>query len=93
MNVINVEATRVVSGRELFEVFYGEHTGKDIDAVRAEGAFFTGVLRPLNWSGLLAQVESGSAGRWRDVHFVKTPLWHSALALDTDPEVASQPHH
>ncbi|PRY20848.1 hypothetical protein CLV78_1111 [Aliiruegeria haliotis] len=93
LNVLNVETENVVSGSELFEVFYGKPGGKGIDAIHAESVFFTGVLRPLTWIGLLARVETGQTGRWRERHFIKTPLWHSALTLDTDAEVAKQPRH
>ena len=37
--------------------------------------------------------EGASCYRAEDAMFVKTPLWRSALALDTDAEVASATRH
>ncbi|MDV7144750.1 hypothetical protein R3X27_18875 [Tropicimonas sp. TH_r6] len=93
LNVINVEAERIVSGRELFEVFYGKPAIEGVGAIREESAFYSGVLRPLVWSGLLAQVETEMPGRWRDASYAKTPLWYAVLTLDTDAELARLTRH
>jgi hypothetical protein len=46
-------------------------------------AFSSCVLRPLEWAGLLVQTREEREGR-RVHHVFKTPLWRSALKLDTD---------
>ena len=46
-------------------------------------AFSSCVQRPLEWAGLLVQTRESRDGK--DVHHIfKTPLWRSALKLDTD---------
>jgi len=46
-------------------------------------AFSSCVLRPLEWAGLLLQTREEREGK--QIHHVfKTPLWRSALELDTD---------
>jgi hypothetical protein len=46
-------------------------------------AFSSCVLHPLEWAGLLVQIREERDGI--HVHNVfKTPLWRSALKLDTD---------
>ena len=41
------------------------------------------VLKPLEWSGLLSVHETTEKGRPSHVCF-KTPLWRTALSLETD---------
>lgn len=53
---------------------------------------FVHVLRPLTWSGLLADVR-GSGGTPDDCVYVKTPLWATALALPSDSEVPGRALH
>ena len=51
-------------------------------------AFSSCVLRPLEWAGLLAETREVREGK--HVHHVfKTPLWRSALKLDTDDMLRS----
>ena len=46
-------------------------------------AFSSCVLRPLEWAGLLVQTREERKGK--HIHHVfKTPLWRSAMKLDTD---------
>lgn len=83
MNVINVEADQGTTERALFKAFYGEEHDWDNAGWREMAAFSACVLRPLEWSGLL--VETEERGATRSTHHVfKTPLWRSALRLDTD---------
>ena len=83
LNVINVEADHGTTERALFGAFYGEGPDWDNAGWREMAAFSSCVLRPLEWTGLLVQTEEGREGKV--VHHVfKTPLWRSALALDTD---------
>ncbi|TJZ76864.1 hypothetical protein [Paracoccus hibiscisoli] len=79
MNVINVEADHGVSEQELFAAFYG----KEDAGWREVNVFASSVLRPLEWAGLLAQTREERQGK-QTYHVFKTPLWRSALKLDTD---------
>ena len=83
MNVINVEADHGTTERALFAAFYGEDHDWDNAGWREMAAFSSCVLRPLEWAGLLA--ETREVRDDKHVHHVfKTPLWRSALKLDTD---------
>ena len=83
MNVTNVEADHGTTERALFASFYGEEHDWDNAGWREMAAFSSCVLRPLEWAGLLAQASEARDGK--HVHYVfKTPLWRSALKLDTD---------
>ncbi|SIS93181.1 hypothetical protein SAMN05878426_11817 [Phaeovulum vinaykumarii] len=46
-------------------------------------SFSSCVLRPLEWAGLLTETR-GVRDRKHVHHVFKTPLWRSALKLDTD---------
>lgn len=83
MNVINAEADHGTTERALFAAFYGDEHDWDNAGWREMAAFSSCVLRPLEWAGLLVQTREEREGR--HVHHVfKTPLWRSALQLDTD---------
>ena len=83
MNVINVETDHSITERALFAAFYGEEHDWDNAGWREMAAFSSCVLRPLEWAGLLAQTAEERGGK--HIHHVfKTPLWRSALRLDTD---------
>ena len=83
MNVINVEADHGITERALFAAFYGNEHDWDNAGWREMAAFSSCVLRPLEWAGLLVQTREEREGK--HVHHVfKTPLWRSALKLDTD---------
>jgi hypothetical protein len=83
MNVINVEANLGTTERALFAAFYGQEHGWDNAGWREIAEFSSCVLHPLEWAGLLVQTREEHNGK--HVHHVfKTPLWRSALKLDTD---------
>ena len=83
MNVINVEANFGTTERTLFAAFYGQEHDWDNAGWREMAAFSSCVLHPLEWAGLLVQTREEREGK--HVHHVfKTPLWRSALKLDTD---------
>jgi len=83
MNVINAEADHGTTERDLYAAFYGESHDWDNAGWREMAAFSSCVLLPLEWAGLLVLIEETSEGRLRHQVF-KTPLWRSALKLDTD---------
>jgi hypothetical protein len=83
MNVINVEADHGTTEAALFEAFYGQPKDWHTAGWREMGAFSSCVLRPLEWAGLLMETREDSAGK-PVCHVCKTPLWRSALKLDTD---------
>jgi len=83
MNVINVEANHGTTERALFAAFYGEKHDWNNAGWREIAAFSSCVLHPLEWAGFLVQTREERDGK--HVHYVfKTPLWRSALKLDTD---------
>jgi hypothetical protein len=83
LNVINVEADHGAGEHALFAAFYGEGHGWDGAAWKQRAAFSARVMRPLDWAGLLARTPEIREGR-HGHHVFKTPLWRSALKLDTD---------
>lgn len=84
LNVINVEADQGCSERDLYAAFYGDGADWDNAGWRNIAAFSSCVLLPLEWSGLIVMPQEDT-GDTRHVHHVfKTPLWRSALKLDTD---------
>ncbi len=54
--------------------------------------FFSYVLKPLEWAGLISvlEVEGGSRGDWM---YFKTPLWGEVLRLDTEEMVTLTVRH
>ena len=83
MNVINVEADHGTTERALFAAFYGAGADWDNAGWREMAAFSSCVLGPLEWAGLLVQTAEAREGKHLH-HVFKTPLWRSALSLDTD---------
>ena len=83
MNVINVEANQGITERKLFAAFYGEEQDWDTAGWREMAAFSACVLRPLEWAGLIVETPDEQDGK-KVHHVTKTPLWRSALKLDTD---------
>lgn len=83
LNVMNSEIENGMSERQLFGEFYGEGPDWDNAGWRALAAFSLYVLKPLEWSGLISIHEVEEAGQISQMIF-KTPLWRSALKLDTD---------
>lgn len=90
LNLLNVETEDGATGAELRRVFYGAPE-PGFDA--AMSGLYIQVLRPLCWAGLLEKQDRASRRRPEDALFVKTPLWRSALVLDTDAEVAPATRH
>ena len=92
LNVLNVEAENGVTGAEIRKILYGVPTFGDIyDATM--GHFYTDVLRPLCWIGLLQEHRTKKFYSTEDTVFIKTPLWKSALRLSTDHEVRNATRH
>jgi len=83
MNVINVEADHGTTEAALFETFYGEPQDWHTAGWREMAAFSSCVLRPLEWAGLLIETREDDVGK-QVCHVFKTPLWRSALKLETD---------
>ena len=83
MNVINVEADHGTTEAALFQAFYGEPKDWHTAGWREMAAFSSCVLRPLEWAGLLMETREENAEKYV-CHVFKTPLWSSALKLDTD---------
>lgn len=84
-NVLNVEAENGATGAELRSVLYGEpETRFD----RMLSSLYVQVLRPLCWAGLLQELPGENRHSISQSMFIKTPLWQSALKLDTDDAVA-----
>lgn len=54
------------------------------------GAFSSCVLRPLEWAGLFVESRDNGPGK-HDCRVFKTPLWRSALKLDTDEMLQPMP--
>lgn len=93
LNVINVEADMGASEGRLCSVLYG---GDEQDFRRhsymTAFAFYAHVLRPLCWAGLLAEHRTGRGFDQREM-FTKTPLWATALKLDTDRHLTQPTRH
>ena len=93
LNVINVEAEMGASEGRLCSVLYG---GEEISfprhSYKIAFAFYAHVLRPLCWAGLLAEHRTGRGLDQSDL-FTKTPLWATALRLDTDRHLTQPTHH
>ncbi len=83
LNVINVEVDHGATERALFAAFYGEDHDWDNAGWSEMAAFSCCVLQPLEWAGLLVQTRNLRDGK-RIHHVFKTPLWRSAMKLDTD---------
>jgi hypothetical protein len=90
-NVINVEAEDGGTELELFEIFYGK-LGDEPMAWRATSSFYSCVMRPLCWAGLLSSQQSPGA-RNSDAGYFKTPLWRAWLKLDTDDMINPAQRH
>ncbi len=82
LNALNIETETGASGAHLRQVIYGQpDPGLVIDD--AARNLYLQVLRPLCWTGLLTEEKSGNGGIAESL-FQKTPLWRSAVKLDTD---------
>lgn len=90
MNVINVEADQGTTETALCETFYGEPGEWHTTGWRELAAFSSCVLRPLEWAGLLIETRENIAGK-HVCHVFKSPLWRSALNVDTDNMLRAMP--
>ena len=81
-NVLNVELENASTELELYKVFYGPLSEEPM-AWRATSAFYSCVLRPLCWAGVLIEHRDQGSKR-SDAVYLKTPLWPAWLQLDTD---------
>ena len=91
LNVLNVEVENGAKEAALYKVFYGEPE-KGPMSWRKTGPFYSCVLRPLSWAGLLSQPEVQNKPSSEKDYF-KTPLWRSALKLETDRLVQPAQRH
>ena len=91
LNILNVEAENAATELELYEVFYGKLSDAPM-AWRATSAFYSCVLRPLCWAGLLLEHRTQGSKR-SDAVYLKTPLWPAWLQLDTDCIVKPAQRH
>jgi hypothetical protein len=82
LNVLNIEVEDGASIKQLYEVLYGV-APDDLSGWREINAFSHCVLEPLCWAGLLVEVEAEHQ-RTGESQYFKTPLWNSALKLDTN---------
>jgi len=82
LNVLNVEVEDGASTQQLYEVLYGV-ADDNPSGWREVSAFRNCVLEPLCWAGLLVEVRQ-ERQRIGQSQYFKTPLWGSALQLDTD---------
>jgi len=90
-NVLNVEAENAATELELYEVFYGPLIEEPM-AWRATSAFYSCVLHPLCWAGVLLEHRDKGSER-SDPVYLKTPLWAEWLQLDTDKIVKPAQRH
>ena len=90
-NILNVEVENAATELELYEVFYGPLGDKPM-AWRATSAFYSCVLRPLCWAGVLLEHRTQGSKR-SDAVYLKTPLWPAWLQLDTDDIVEPAQRH
>jgi hypothetical protein len=88
MNVINVEADHGISDVALYQKLHGEPESDRNAARRGIYAFWTCVLQPLEWAGLLMSTQEQGL-ETRAAHLFKSPLWRGALKLDTDDMLRS----
>ncbi len=92
LNVMNVEIDQGATEQKLFSVFYDQHADWDNANWRELAAFFSCVIGPLQWVGLIGGQEADDLGRQAH-HYFKTLLWRSALMLDLDDTLKPmQPH-
>ena len=94
LNVLNIETEDGATGAHLRRVFFGEPEKGPLPRYdEVMGQLYIQVLRPLCWAGLLQQERGTASYRFEEAVFMKTPLWRSALVLDTDAEGAPATRH
>lgn len=88
-----MEAQNGVPEERLCSVLFGiPETDYLRQDYRLVATFYIHVLRPLCWAGLLMEHRVGSGLARREV-YTKTPLWSTALALATDPDLKPVTRH
>ena len=95
LNVLNVEVEDGASTQQLYEVLYGV-ADNNPSGWREVSAFRNCVLEPLCWAGLLVEVEvevEAEQQRLGESQYFKTPLWNSALKLDTNDMLEHAQRH
>jgi hypothetical protein len=82
--------SRVIRARrsDPFNRFYGPPKDDLTGGWRELSAFNSCMLQPLEWAGLIQFDPQECGGIYSD-HVFKTPLWLSALKLDTDDMLKS----
>ena len=94
LNMLNVESENGATGAHLRRVLFGKpRTGPLPHYDEVMGQLYIQVLLPLCWTGLLQQDRGTASYRIEEAVFMKTPLWRSALVLDTDAQVAPAIRH
>jgi hypothetical protein len=93
LNIINVEAEEGLTEAHLVKTLYGlERQGVyDREYCDHAGFLFIHVLRPLSWSGFLAETSNGD--KRAEKTYWKTRLWHACLELSTDDMMAVPSRH
>jgi hypothetical protein len=92
LNVLNVETEDGATGAKLRQVLFGEpNPGDRFDQVLS--SLYIQVLRPLCWTGLLEENRAKGLLRTWESMFTKTPLWRTALRLETDSMVRLATRH
>jgi len=82
-NILNVEAETGVTLRRAAELFFPKtETTAAYDQCVSNA--YSGILRPLCWLGLLTEHSTADLRKWDEIIFIKTPLWRTALRLETD---------
>lgn len=89
LNLLNVEAEDGTTGPEVGRLLLGKGISEPA-LQRFTSVFYVQVLRPLCWTGLLAEARPI---RSDTPLFTKTPLWRAALFLNTDGEVQPALRH
>jgi hypothetical protein len=84
LNVINVEADYGADEKHLFQAFFGYEASWGQGNLPEAAMFLLCVLRPLEWVGLLDQVEHKDPSGLIERHYFKSQLWRSVLELETD---------
>ncbi len=83
LNVLDVEAEGGVTGKYLTHVLYGP-PDRDGPFDERTSYLYDGVLKPLIWSGLLAE-SIPDVRLLAERTYSKTPLWDRYLGLDDKP--------
>jgi hypothetical protein len=89
LNILNVEAQMGLTEERFCAVLFGADRGKDY---RLKSMTYVHILRPLCWAGLLDEGRHGEPYPIERL-YTKTPLWHAALALETDAILQAPSRH